>query len=173
MPVARRSQVNARTTILVALTGFMIALVLAGGVVWLAQNGGEVQIQLGDTDFNAGQIGRISAEIDNRGPILYSDVAGRNRDLILQHLGNDPETGWFAFHARPLGQPRDCFWRWNEPAEQFDLVSETETVCADVTMNERGTLSTGETIGTYPVTIDNVNNVRVDINLNSTAKPKE
>ena len=37
----------------------------------------------GDSDFDAGRIGRISEEIDDRGPILYSDVAGRSRDLIL------------------------------------------------------------------------------------------
>ena len=31
-------------------------------------------------------------------------------------------------------------------------------------MDERGNLSTGELIQTYPVTIDDDNNVRVDIN---------
>ena len=37
----------------------------------------------------------------------------------------------------------------------------------DVTMDERGNLSTGELIVTYPVTIDDGNNVRVDINANA------
>ena len=156
---------NARSAILVGLTGVMIAVVLGGGVLFLASRGGDVEIQLGDTDFDAGQIGRISEEIDDRGPILYSDVAGRSRDIILQHLGDDPEAGWFAFDARPIGEPRDCFFQWNEEADRFDLVTAdgSDAECADVTMDERGTLSTGESIVSYPVTIDDDNNVRVDI----------
>lgn len=167
MPVARGPQMNARSAILVGLSGVFIAIVLGGGVLFLAQQGGDVELQLGDTDFNAGQIGRISEEIDDRGPILYSDVAGRSRDIILQHLGDDPEAGWFAFDARPIGEPRDCFFQWN--GEFFDLVNApgTDADCADVTMDERGNLSTGELIVTYPVEIDDGNNVRVDINANS------
>ena len=167
MPVARGPQMNARSAILVGLSGVFIAIVLGGGVLFLAQQGGDVELQLGDTDFDAGQIGRISEEIDDRGPILYIDVAGRSRDIILQHLGDDPEAGWFAFDARPIGEPRDCFFEWN--GELFELVNApgTDTECADVTMDERGNLSTGELIITYPVTIDDGNNVRVDINANS------
>ena len=166
MPVARGPQMNARSAILVGITGVMIAVVLGGGVLFLANQSENVELQLGDTDFDAGQIGRISEEIDDRGPILYSDVAGRSRDIILQHLGDDPEAGWFAFDARPIGASRDCFFEWNSDAERFDLVlaDGSDADCADVTMDERGNLSTGELIETYPVTIDDDNNVRVDIN---------
>ena len=165
MPVARGPQMNARSAVLVGFTGVAIAIVLGGGVLFLASQGGDVEIQLGDTDFDAGKIGRISEEIDDRGPILYSDVAGRSRDLILQHLGDDPEAGWLAFEARPLGEPRDCFFQWNEDEQQFDLVTIVDDVtCADVTMDERGNLSTGDLIDSYPVTIDDDNNIRVDIN---------
>ena len=165
MPVARGPQMNARSAVVVGLTGVAIAIVLGGGVLLLASRGGDVEIQLGDTDFDAGQIGRISEEIDDRGPILYSDVAGRSRDLILQHIGDDPAAGWLAFNARPLGEPRDCFFEWNEAEARFDLVSVSAAVtCADVTMDERGNLSTGELISTYPVEIDADDNVRVDLN---------
>ncbi|MEC8687525.1 MAG: hypothetical protein VXX74_05630 [Actinomycetota bacterium] len=166
MPVARGPQLNARSAILVGITGVMIAVVLGGGVLFLANQSENVELQLGDTDFDAGQIGRISEERDDRGPILYSDVAGRSRDIILQHLGDDPEAGWFAFDARPIGASRDCFFEWNSDAERFDLVlaDGSDADCADVTMDERGNLSTGELIETYPVTIDDDNNVRVDIN---------
>ena len=81
MPVARGPQMNARSAILVGITGVMIAVVLGGGVLFLANQSENVELQLGDTDFDAGQIGRISEEIDDRGPILYSDVAGRSRDI--------------------------------------------------------------------------------------------
>lgn len=165
MPVARGPQMNARSAVLVGLTGIVIAVVLGGGVLFLASQGGDVEIKLGDADFDAGQIGRISEEIDDRGPILYSDVAGRSRDLILQHLGDDPEVGWVAFEARPIGEPRDCFFQWDDNAQQFDLVTIAGDVeCADVTMDERGNLSTGGTIDMYPVSIDDDRNVRVDLN---------
>ena len=165
MPVARGPQMNARSAVLVGFTGVAIAIVLGGGVLFLASQGGDVEIQLGDTDFDAGKIGRISEEIDDRGPILYSDVAGRSRDLILQHLGDDPERGWLAFEARPLGEPRDCFFQWDEDTQRFDLITIVDDVtCAEVTMDERGNLSTGGVIDTYPVAIDDDNNIRVDIN---------
>ena len=165
MPVARGPQMNARSAVLVGLTGIVIAVVLGGGVLFLASQGGDVEIKLGDADFDAGQIGRISEEIDDRRPILYSDVAGRSRDLILQHLGDDPEVGWVAFEARPIGEPRDCFFQWDDNAQQFDLVTIAGDVeCADVTMDERGNLSTGGTIDMYPVSIDDDRNVRVDLN---------
>ena len=165
MPVARGPQMNARSAVLVGFTGVAIAIVLGGGVLFLASQGGDVEIQLGDSDFDAGKIGRISEEIDDRGPILYSDVAGRSRDLILQHLGDDPEAGWLAFEARPLGEPRDCFFQWNDDEQQFDLVTIADDVsCAAVTMDERGNLSTGAVIDSYPVAIDDDNNIRVDIN---------
>ena len=165
MPVARGPQMNARSALLVGLTGVAIAVVLGGGVLFLASQGGDVEIQLGDSDFDAGQIGRISEEIDDRGPILYSDVAGRSRDLILQHLGDDPEAGWLAFEARPIGEPRDCFFQWDEDTELFELITIADDVdCAAVTMDERGNLSTGGVIDTYPVTIDDDKNVRVDLN---------
>ena len=165
MPVARGPQMNARSAVLVGLTGIVIAVVLGGGVLFLASQGGDVEIKLGDANFDAGQIGRISEEIDDRGPILYSDVAGRSRDLILQHLGDDPEVGWVAFEARPIGEPRDCFFQWDDNAQQFDLVTIAGDVeCADVKMDERGNLSTGGTIDMYPVSIDDDRNVRVDLN---------
>lgn len=160
---------NTRSAILVGLSGVLIALVLGGGVLFLASQGGDVEIQLGDRDFDAGQIGRISEEIAERGPILYSDVAGRSRDIIVQHLGDDPEAGWFAFDARPLGESRDCFFQWSFEREEFSLINApgTDTECSDITMDERGNLSTGELITTYPVTIDDAQRVRVDINFES------
>jgi len=169
MPVARGPQMNTRSAILVGLSGVLIALVIGGGVMILASQGGDVEIQLGDRDFDAGQIGRISEEIAERGPILYSDVAGRSRDIIVQHLGDDPESGWFAFDARPIGESRDCFFQWSFDTAQFELVAapDTDTVCSDVTMDERGNLSTGELITTYPVTVDDEQRVRVDINFES------
>lgn len=168
MPVAKGPRVTARSAVLIGITGVMIALVFGAGLVLLADRNSDVEINLGDSDFDAGGIERISAEIDDRGPILYSDVAGRSRDLILQHLGDDPEAGWFAFDARPPGESRDCFFEWNDDQQYFELTTVADNVtCRTVTMDERGNLDDGTVILSYPIAIDERNRLRVDINYQS------
>lgn len=138
MPVARGPQINARSAVLVGLTGVVIAALLGGFVIWLASQSSDVEI-FGSSDFNAGKIGRISDEIDDRGPILYSDVGSRReRDIILQHLGDDDEEGWLAFAARRPEDPRDCFFQWDPATEEFFLTSDTDTVCEDVRVDAAG-----------------------------------
>ena len=54
------------------------------------------------------------------GPIFYGDVSGRkDRDIILQHLGDDEDKGWYAFLAAPIDKARDCTWQWQADEEQF------------------------------------------------------
>ena len=121
MPVSRRSRPNLRSVIVVGLAGVAVALGLVLVVLLLSRSGADVEIRLGDRDFRDMETGRISAEIADRGPILFGDVADGELDIILQHLGDDPETGWLAFEARRPGQSRDCFFAWR--AEQADFVN--------------------------------------------------
>ena len=106
---------------MVGLAGVAVALGLFLGMLLLARGGGDVEIRLGDRDFRDMETGRISAEIADRGPILFPDVAGGDRDIILQHLGDDPATGWLAFEARRPGQSRECTFTWRP--EQGDFVN--------------------------------------------------
>ncbi len=117
-PVAGKGQTNLRTTLLVAVAGVVAAVALLFVVTRLSGSG-EVELQIGDERFNAGKVTRISAEIDDRGPILYSDVGGGKRDIWLMHLGDDPEEGWLAFDARQPDASRDCTLVWEVDAEQF------------------------------------------------------
>lgn len=153
MPVARGPQINARQAVLLGLTGLLIALLIGGAVVWLASSGGDVEVNLGDTDFRDLDADRISAEIADRGPILFSDVGGGDRDIILQHIGDDPETGWLAFEARRPGDSRDCFFRWRPESGTFlNTCNESDVVDA-----------AGTGLGQYPVAVVD-GDVRVDIN---------
>ncbi|MDW3220823.1 MAG: hypothetical protein R8F63_19645 [Acidimicrobiales bacterium] len=139
MPVARGPQINARSAILVGLTGVIIALVLGGMVLWVARSSGDVQIQLGDAQFDAGFTTRQAEEIDARGPILYADAGSSGqRDLYVQHVGDDPDVGWLAFSARRVGDPRDCSVVWDPATATFSMVSSTDRVCDDVTFDELG-----------------------------------
>lgn len=139
MPVARGPQINARSAVLVGITGVVIALLLGAMVVWVARTSDTVQVQLGDTRFDAGFTGRISEEIAARGPILYPDAGSRGaRDLYVQHIGDDPAVGWLAFSVRRPADPRDCTAVWNADRRTFTLTSSTEVVCDPVTFNELG-----------------------------------
>lgn len=139
MPVARGPQINARSAVLVGFTGVVIALLLGGMVVWAAQSSDTVTIQLGDTSFDAGFIGRQSDEIAEGGPILYADAGSRGeRDIYVQHIGDDPAVGWLAFEARRGIDPRDCSAVWDPDRRTFTLVSSTDYECDDVTFNELG-----------------------------------
>lgn len=113
----RRSQVGGRRAVVVGAAGVAAGLVLVAVMVWLAGSSGQVEVRLGDRDFRELDAARISAEIAERGPVLFSDVAGGSRDIILQHLGADPESGWLAFEARRAGQDRRCFFEWQADSE--------------------------------------------------------
>lgn len=116
MPADRRSKSGSksgvRRGVVVGVAGVAAGLALVAAVVWLAGPSGQVELRLGDRDFRDLDAVRISAEIAKRGPVLFSDVAGGSRDIILQHLGADPESGWLAFEARRAGQDRRCFFQW-------------------------------------------------------------
>lgn len=153
MPVARGPRFNTRSALLVASTGVVIALLLGVAVIWLAGSSSQVEVNLGDTDFRDLDAGRISEEISDRGPILFSDVGGGDRDIILQHLGSDPATGWIAFDARRPGDGRDCFFQWQVESSTFvNTCDESDVVDAS-----------GTGLDQYPVVVE-AGEVRVDIN---------
>ena len=153
MPVARGPRLNLRSALVVGLAGVVVAAALAVAVVWLARSGGNVEIRLGDRDFRDMDTGRISAEIADRGPILFGDVADGDLDIIVQHLGDDPEEGWLAFEARRPGQNRDCFFKW-QPAQALFV----NTCEPDDTVDAAGT-----GLRHFDVTVVD-GDVRVDIN---------
>lgn len=117
MPIAQRGERGGRQLL-------MLAAATALGVVamvWLfTQVGNEgsdanLQVSVGDDVFLAGNVERLADDIENLGiPLLLSDVAGGDRDIYVQHIGDDDQTGWYAFGVRPLAAPRDCFVEWQE-----------------------------------------------------------
>jgi len=139
--------------VLVLATIGLVVLALS-----LAQRG-TVQVRLGDERFDAGQVERISPEIADRGPILYSDVAGGDRDILINHLGPDNDSGWFAFDARSPGSPRDCFLTWIEAEAELEDTCSAERFGPD-----------GAGLEQYPaVVVDG----RVIVDLNAADRPPE
>lgn len=141
MPVAKGPQISPRSVLILGFTVMTIAGLLVL-MVWLVTSQSDTQIVLGDRDFNAGDIDAIRQEIDDHGPILYSDVgAGGQRDIIVTYRVTGAELEWLAFSARREGDPRDCYFSWDDRAGQFLLTSapSSSTDCEEVTADAVGT----------------------------------
>lgn len=120
-PVEQRTSSSTTTAVLIGIAGVVAAIGLMWFMVNLANQGGDsVQVRLGDDRFDAGHLDDRAESIAKDGPVLWPDVAGRSRDIYLQHLGDDPETGWSAFSAQAAGKPRDCFLQWLADDEEFE-----------------------------------------------------
>lgn len=117
----------------------------------LAQSG-EVQLSIGDQVFGPGNVDRLSEDLKTD-PLLLSDVSGGDRDIFLQHTGDEPETGWFAFAVRPIDAPRDCFIKWEADERQFSYNCDDRTFPAD-----------GEGLFQYPVAISPTGDITIDLN---------
>lgn len=154
-PVAPSGSNHVGRAALVALVG-VIVLFAGLGLVTLVLGGRDSpDLALGDQTFDAGDTERLAAEIGRNGPVLYSDVSGRrDRDLILQHLGDDHDDGWYAFLAAPVDRARDCFWRW-EPDDELFRASCDDALTAP---------ADGTGLPQFPITIDDG---RLDVDLNA------
>jgi len=146
-PVQPRPARSPRS-ILLGVAGIVvgIALVLVLFVVAIPSltESGKVEVRLGPDTFDAGPADARSAEIRERGPILFPDVAGRDRDVYLTHTGDDPTTGWAVFDARRPGTGRDCTLTWTgtafrDPCGGPDVPADgAGLVHYDVTVTEEG-----------------------------------
>jgi len=148
MPVEQRSGAKQLTSIIFGLVAVAVAVGLAWGLLQLASGGeGPVRLQLGDDQFDAGQATRLSAQIEEAGPVLFSDVSGRGqrRPIFVNHFGDDPEVGWAAFPAVLPDAEENCFLSWNADRELFEERAGVEgggrdvgDLCSDRTVGANG-----------------------------------
>lgn len=134
-----------------AVGGVLVAVLLGFGMLRLA-SGGDVKIRLGDDRWEVGRADRLAAEVNERGPFLVSDPSGGTRDLMVNHLDDDPEAGWVAFAARPAGAARNCFVKWDQGQKAFVDTCDGTAYPPD-----------GAGLEQYPVFVEN-GQVIVDIN---------
>ncbi len=135
------------------ILGFVAMYFLFTRTSDLAQSG-EVQLSIGDQVFAPGNIDRLSEDIERQQtPLFLGDVAGGDRDIVLQHIGDEPETGWFAFAVRPSDAPRDCFINWEATEREFSYNCDDRTFPAD-----------GAGLFQYPVAINDNGDITIDLN---------
>ena len=116
MPVEKRSGTNQTTAIIVGIVSVAVCVALAWWLISVASSGGgPVQFNLGDDEFNAGQVERLATQVSKDGPVLFSDVSGRGqvRPIWINHFGDDPTREWYVFTAIAPDAPEDCFLAWN------------------------------------------------------------
>ena len=105
-----------------ALTFALVAVVVGLGagflMLRLADSGG-VDVRLGDAEFSAGTAASRSRDIAEGGPLLFPDPRGSDRNIFIQHLGEDPNRGWLVFETRWPGSPSSCGLTWEAVTRQF------------------------------------------------------
>jgi hypothetical protein len=131
--------------------GLILVLVLFIFAIPSLTESGKVEVKLGSDTYDAGSAESLAGSIASAGPLLLPDVSGGNRDVYLQHLGDDDAAGWYAFDARRPGQSRDCSLRWRADSSDFIDPCDGTVVAAD-----------GSGLLDYPVTVSDSGRVVVD-----------
>ena len=144
MPVAAGPRITTRRALLFGAVSLALGVGLVVLIIWWAGSG-DVDVRLGDDRFQDLDANRMADQIADGGPLLFADAASGERDIIIQHVGEDAGSGWYAFDARVPGQPRDCFLRWEADAGEFvDSCDESLRIDA-----------TGGTLPHYAVEVNN------------------
>jgi hypothetical protein len=94
---------------------------------------------------------RLAREVDRDGPFLLKDPLNRSREVYVQHLGDDPETGWITIRAYASRVAIECLLRWEPRRREF----------IDPCTNQSYPPS-GEGLTTYPTTV-RAGKVNVDL----------
>jgi hypothetical protein len=140
-----------RRLIAIAIAGVVGAVLLLLLALALANNP-DVQNNLGEPVFTVGVAESLAEEIDERGPLLFQDLLGGDRDIIVDHVGDDD---WIAYTAR-LG--RGC--RLELERDTGDL----RNSCTKVTVRPRTPAEVRELGGTpYGAAVDEDGDVVVDL----------
>ncbi len=155
MPVAERGEGGGKVAFLLmfaSLAGFVAIVFLITKQSSLVSNTGGDALGVGSV-AQVGQVEELAESVADTGPILWPDVASRDRDIYINHLSPEDDEGWVAFAARPADATRDCTLVWNEDNDLFDNPCGGETFPAD-----------GEGLQQFPVLVDQDGKLTVDLN---------
>jgi len=131
--------------------GVLTAVLLLVFVVRLSAQPG-AKVKLGSDVFIAGRARDLAARVGrDHAPLLFPALV-KQRDIYLQHLGDDPLKGWTAFDARPPGTLRRCTVVWQSDRSEFTDPCGPATFPAD-----------GAGLPPHPVTVDVNGKLSVDL----------
>lgn len=146
MPIERPSASAQIRSILIAIVSLVFVVTLGYALFRVATGDStSVRTSVGGR-WNTGAAASKAESIDEGGPILIPDPAGAQRlPIFISHVGDDVDSGWHVFEARPPGAPDDCFLEWDEDTEVFraDCVDETFPVDGDGLRSFSATVTKG------------------------------
>ena len=105
--------------ILGGIFAVVLAVCVAGAVLAIAAKDEDVDINLGDDEFEIKQVEARAALVAADGALRYADPTGGNRPIIVNHVGDDPETGWVAVLAIAPGT-EGCIVDWDDDTDVFE-----------------------------------------------------
>ncbi len=152
MPVAQGPSVRSRGALLAGLAAIVVAAIIIGAVLLASNGGSNVELKIGDSDFRNIDASRLATEINDNGPVPFSDLVGSNRAVWVNHLGGTSEDGWISFFARVPEKP-DCLVEWNRDDRVFFDVCDPTTTYPP----------TGEGLELIPTRVED-GNLIIDIN---------
>ena len=153
MPVSSGPRITPLRAVAYSVISIALGVGLVFAVVSLAGSD-RIEVKLGDDDFNAGDADNLAAEIAERGPVPWAPLS-RNRSIWINHIGDNPESGWFAFDVQSPGASGDCVVDWDADRRLFvDTCDESLVYSA-----------TGEGLTQFGVWVDD-GDLIVDVNAN-------
>ena len=165
MPIAQSSRPPLRQALalgLAAVLGVLAVLFLVSQMDRLV-GGASIDLDIGDGIYRPGEAASLAEAIGGGTPLLVSDLAGGDRDIVISFTG-DPESEsddadfWHVFAARQATAPRDCFVEWQPDDRTFLDACSGESYPED-----------GRGLPQYPVAVDGDGELKVDLNVSPVA----
>jgi len=135
-----RQKLAPRTVVVLSLTAVAMAAVVVFMVVqYVSDNPGQANLGKGRIELNAE---RTAERIEETGPYPLEDPDDRrNRDVYLQHTGDDPLAGWLLILAHA---PDGCAVLWDVKRDLFEAPCTRRTYPPD-----------GTGLTTFPAPVEN------------------
>lgn len=96
----------------------VLAICVVGAVLALSAGNEDIEVNLGDDEFEVPDVEGAAERIAEGGPDLYPDLVGGNRPILLNHVGDDATEGWVAVVAIAPGT-EGCLVVWDADDEVF------------------------------------------------------
>jgi hypothetical protein len=97
----------------------VLAICVVGAVLAIATNDPNVDVNLGDDEFIIENVEAKAELIADDEPLLFADLATGSRPILVNHIGDDPRTGWVAVLAIAPGSEA-CVVTWDAEAGGFE-----------------------------------------------------
>ena len=154
MPVSSGPKITPLRAVIYTAVSIALAVGLVFAVVSLAGSD-RIEVKLGDDDFNAGDAESLAAEIADRGPIPWAPLS-RGRSIWINHTGDNPGQGWFAFDVQSPGASQDCVVDWDSDRQLFADTCDPTLVYS----------ATGDGLTQFGVWVNDDGDLVVDVNAN-------